>query len=134
METTAGKLRRPKKTLTSSQGRKKVPVAYDERLTGRVRKLMKAHSRVTEREQFGGIGFLVRGNMACGVLGQDLLVRVGPAGHEAALAEKHVRPFALTGRPSRGWVLVAPAGMGTEARLRRWVEAGLRFAQTLPPK
>ena len=109
-------------------------MAYDERLVSRIRRLLKGRKQMTEREQFGGIGFLVRGNMACGVLGEDLLVRVGPDAHQAALADHHARPFALTGKPSRGWVLVGPPGLQTEAGLRRWVDLGLRFAQSLPPK
>jgi TfoX/Sxy family transcriptional regulator of competence genes len=109
-------------------------MAYNERRASRVRKLLKGRKQIREREQFGGIGFLVRGNMACGVIGEDLLVRVGPDGHEAALADPHGRPFALTGKPSRGWVLVAPGGLTSEAGLRRWVELGVRFAQSLPAK
>jgi TfoX/Sxy family transcriptional regulator of competence genes len=109
-------------------------MAYNQRLASRVRGILKGRKQITEKEQFGGIGFLVRGNMACGVLGEDLLVRVGPAGHEAAIANRHARPFALTGKPSRGWVLVEPSGLRTEPGLRRWVELGLRFAQSLPSK
>jgi len=109
-------------------------VAYDAKLAERIRKLLTRRSSVTEKEQFGGVGFLYRGNMAVGVLGADLLVRVGPQQHEAALKSPHARPFALTGRPSKGWVLVGPSGVKSAAGLQKWVELGLAFAKTLPAK
>jgi hypothetical protein len=89
---------------------------------------------VTEREQFGGIGFLLKGNMAAGVIGSDLLVRVGPSGHDAAMMDRHAKPFAISGRPSRGWVLVRPEGLQSAARLRKWLDLGIAFAGGLPPK
>lgn len=107
---------------------------YDTTLAERIRKLLIRRPRVTEKEQFGGVGFLYRGNMACGVLGRDLLVRVGPDQDAAALRSPHTRPFALTGRPSKGWILVAPDGSKAAAGLRKWVELGLAFAKTLPAK
>ena len=109
-------------------------MAYDEQLAARIRTLLVHRRGVSEKEQFGGVGFLFRGNMACGVIGKDLLVRVGPEGHESALKGQHVRPFAITGKPARGWILVVPAGTRTPASLKKWVERGLEFARTLSPK
>ncbi len=107
---------------------------YDEALASRVRKLLGGKRTLTEKEQFGGIGFLVRGNMACGVLKQSLLVRVGPDRHAEAMGMKGAGPFALTGRPSKGWVLVGPSGLKSEASLAKWVEMGVEFAGSLPAK
>jgi hypothetical protein len=109
-------------------------VAYDKALAARVRKALADQWKVTEREQFGGIGFLLKGNMAVGVIGSDLLVRVGPANHDAAMIDRHAKPFALSGRPSRGWVLVRPEGLKSAASLRKWVGLGIAFAGGLPPK
>jgi TfoX/Sxy family transcriptional regulator of competence genes len=107
---------------------------YDAKLAQKIRKIIQRRANVTEREQFGGVGFLYRGNMAVGVIGRDLLVRVGQDQDAAALKSPHTRPFALTGRPSKGWILVAPQGSKSAAGLRKWVELGLAFAKTLPAK
>lgn len=109
-------------------------MAYDEKLAGRVRELLRGRRNLTEKEQFGGVGFLIGGNMAVGVIGKDLLVRVGPQAHESALKSQHARVFSLTGRPSRGWLLVAPAGVASKSALGAWVEKGIAFAKTLPAK
>ncbi len=115
-------------------GGEEVPLAYDHALAARVRKALAAQRKVTEREQFGGIGFLLNGNMAVGVIGTDLLVRVGPANHDAAMKDRHAKPFALTGRPSRGWILVGLEGLKSAASPRKWVERGIAFAGDLPAK
>ncbi len=109
-------------------------MAYDEKLAERIRSLLHRRPHLSEKEQFGGVGFLYRSNMAVGVLGADVLVRVGPEQHEAAMKSPHARPFALTGRPSKGWVLVGPGGVKSAADLKKWVELGLAFAKTLPAK
>jgi TfoX/Sxy family transcriptional regulator of competence genes len=109
-------------------------MAYDEALAQKVRTYLQGNALVTESRQFGGIGFLVRGNMAVGVLGSDLLVRVGPDRHDEAMKSPHAKPFALTGRPAKGWLLVKPAGLKNAPSLRKWVELGLAFAVTLPAK
>ena len=109
-------------------------MAYDASWPNEYVELLKRHPHLTEKQQFGGVGFLYRGNMAVGVLGGDVLVRVGPAQHEAAMKSAHARPFALTGRPSKGWVLIGPGGVKSAARLNKWVELGLAFARTLPAK
>jgi len=108
---------------------------YDAALADRIRKALGRQPGLTEREMFGGVGFMLRGNMACGVSGKEMIVRVGPAAHEAAMKEPHVRPFDLSaGKPPKGWLLVRPAGLKTEAALKRWVERGVAFARSLPPK
>lgn len=108
---------------------------YDAVLAKRIRKCLGRQPSLIEKEMFGGIGFLIRGNMACGVHDREMIVRVGPEGHNAALKEAHVRPFDLSGgRPARGWVLVKPSGLKTEAALKKWVDRGLTFARSLPPK
>lgn len=109
-------------------------MAYDEKLAARVRAILPHGRNLTEKEQFGGIGFLVGGNVAVGVIGKDLLVRVGPENHAAAVKSKHAKAFSLTGRPSRGWVLVGPAGLTSKAHLARWAELGVAFAKSLPAK
>lgn len=83
---------------------------------------------------FGGLAFLARGNMACGVMNDDLIVRVGPDGHAGTLAQPYVRIFDVTGRAMKGWVLVVPEGCETDAGLEGWVHQGLAFALTLPAK
>lgn len=109
-------------------------MAYDEQLAERVRDVLALHEDLVERKMFGGISFLLAGNMACGVLGDELIVRIGPEEHERALAEPHVGPFEFTGRASRGMVVVAPQGIETDEELASWVEAGAGFAGSLPPK
>jgi TfoX/Sxy family transcriptional regulator of competence genes len=109
-------------------------MAYDSRLAARVRKLIGARRSVAEREQFGGIAFLVNGNVACGIIGDDLLVRVGPERHDEAMKSGDARPFSLTGRPSKGWILVRAGGLRSAPALKRWVELGVSFAKSLPAK
>jgi hypothetical protein len=83
---------------------------------------------------FGGIGFLLRGNLCCGVHGADLIVRVDPGDSEELLKEEGVRPFDLTGKPMRGWLLVAPDQLRLDAAFNSWVEPSVRFVSKLPPK
>jgi TfoX/Sxy family transcriptional regulator of competence genes len=108
---------------------------YDEDFAGRVREQLSGQDGVSEKQMFGGLAFLLAGNMAVGLSGSgELMVRVGPDGTEQALAEPHTRLFDMTGRPMRGWILVAPEGVSTEQALNGWVTRGLEFARTLPPK
>lgn len=109
-------------------------VSFDETLGSRIRDLLDARDDVDERRMFGGIAFLLTGRMFCGVVGDDLMVRVGPERYEPAMAEPHVRAMDFTGKPFVGYVYVAPAGVKTKAALQRWVESGLEFASTLPIK
>lgn len=107
---------------------------YDERLAERIRSVLERRRGISEKKMFGGLAFLVRGNMFCGVLGHDLMVRTGPAEYDAAIALPHAREMNLTGRPLRGLVYVDAAGVRTGSQLRSWVDRGLRFARGLPAK
>lgn len=100
-------------------------MAYDERLAARVREALGKRVAFEERKMFGGLCFLVRGGMALGITGDDLMVRVGRERYEAALGEPHVRPMDFTGRPLKGMVYVAPAGTRDDGALARWVDVGL---------
>jgi TfoX/Sxy family transcriptional regulator of competence genes len=109
-------------------------MAYDEVLAQRIRAALADVPGLTEKKMFGGIGFLVYGNMACGVSGAGLMVRIKPESTDAALAQPSVRVFDLTGRPMKGWVLVEPDGLQSDQDLSAWVEQGVAFAQSLPSK
>jgi TfoX/Sxy family transcriptional regulator of competence genes len=109
-------------------------VAFDEVLADRIRDLLAPRAELTERKMFGGIAFMVGGNMAVGVIGDDLMVRLDSADAERALAEPHTRPMDFTGRPMKNMVYVDPLGTSTDADLAAWVEAGADFAASLPPK
>jgi hypothetical protein len=109
-------------------------VAFDEQLADRVRELISAHADLSERRMFGGIGFMLAGNMAVGVIGEDLIVRLDPEDAQRALAEPGVREFDFTGRPMNGWVYVGPEATAEDEALEGWVEAGAGFAATLPEK
>lgn len=106
---------------------------FDEKLALRIQKILEGFD-ATERKMFGGIAFLDRGHMFCGVAGDDLMVRVGPERYESALAESHARPMTFTGRPMRGLVYVSAEGTRSEAALRKWLERGLQFTATLAAK
>jgi len=109
-------------------------MAYDETLAKRLRKLLAAEPGLSEREAFGGLSFLVDGNMTVGVIGDELVVRVGPEAFKAALGKAHARPFDFSGRPVKGWVYVAPEGLASDKELAAWVVKGLEFTRALPPK
>ena len=109
-------------------------MAYDETLADRVRDVVGARSGVTERKMFGALAWMVGGNMACGVLREELLVRLGREGAERAIAEPHVRQFASAdGRQMTGFVVVDPAGIADDEDLAGWVDAGADHAASLPP-
>jgi hypothetical protein len=114
--------------------RRRGDMAYDEDLAGRVREQLAAEPAVTEKAMFGGLAFLLHGNTAVGLSGQELMVRVGPEASDDALAHPHTRPFDMTGRPMKGWVLVAPDGVAGESDLATWVARGVRFARSLRAK
>jgi TfoX/Sxy family transcriptional regulator of competence genes len=109
-------------------------MAYDEALASRVREMLGDNPEIIERQMFGGIAFMLSGNMAVGVSKDDLMVRIDPDEQDEALAQPSVRIFDMTGRPMKGWILVAPEATEDDAHLQKWVEAGLDFAGSLPPK
>ncbi len=108
-------------------------MAYNEKLAERIRSQLDGIPFV-EKKMFGGVAFLIRGNTACGVNKDDLVVRVDPERHSTLLKKPHIKPFDLTGRPMKGWLLVEADGCKTEKQLGAWVREGIEFALTLPPK
>ena len=109
-------------------------MAYDESLAARVKEILSEYPEIADRKMFGGLAFMLAGNMCCCVTDKGLMVRVGPESYEAALTLPHAGVMDTTGRPMRGWVLVQPAGLETDAGLNRWVGRGAEFAATLPAK
>lgn len=109
-------------------------MAFDETLANRVRDIFGHDPAIGERKMFGGLAFMHGPHMCCGLIGDELMVRVGPVAYAAALAEPHVRPMDFTGRPLTGMVMVAAEGVASEAALRRWVERGVAFVGALPAK
>jgi len=107
---------------------------FDERVAQRVRDILAEECPAKERRMFGGLAFMVNGHMCCGIVGEDLVVRVGAEGHEQALSQPHARAMDFTGRPMTGFVYVGPAGYPTKAALKTWINRGLRFVLSLPPK
>lgn len=100
----------------------------------RLREVVAAEPGYVEKKMFGGIAMMVGGNLAVGVHGDDLLVRVGPQHYEALLAEPGAGVFAMTGRVSRGMLVIEAAAVADDDELRRWVSRGVAFARSLPPK
>jgi TfoX/Sxy family transcriptional regulator of competence genes len=109
-------------------------MAFDEAVAGRVREALAGAPDVIEKKMFGGVAFMVRGNMCCGVIGDRLMLRVGPDRHEAALSRPHARPMDFTGRPMKGMVYVEPAGFASAADLKTWIARAMEFTLSLPAK
>lgn len=110
-------------------------MAVDEKLAQRVRNRLGTQEGLAEKRMFGGLAFLLDGNMCVGVHGKELIVRLDPGETISALARPHTRIFDLSGgRPMQGWILVEPAGVKTDAMLAKWVRVGVAFASSLPKK
>ena len=109
-------------------------MAYNEILAGQVRMEIGAQPGIREKVMFGGISFLLNGNLACGVIGDELILRVKPEDTQQVLSQPHTRVFDMSGKPMRGWVVVMPEGLQTAAELKRWVKQGIEYAATLPGK
>jgi hypothetical protein len=109
-------------------------MAFDEVLADRVRDVLADEVGVAEKRMFGGVAFLLHGNLACGLYQDSVLVRLPPEQAEAALSEPGIRRFDMTKRPMRGWILVGPDACAEDEDLRRWVERGLAYAGSMPPK
>ncbi len=107
-------------------------MAYDENLADRIRKVLARHKALTEKKMFGGVAFMLGGKMCCGVVKNDLVVRVGPEHHEEALAQPHARPMDFTGWPMKGFLFIGPAGYRTDEALAKWVKQAVEFVSTLP--
>lgn len=109
-------------------------MAYDEALAQRVREMLGDNPEITQRKMFGGIAFMLSGNMAVGVSKSDLMVRVDPMNHEHELAQPGARQADMGGRPMKGWILVGPEATAEDSGLEEWIARGLDFAGGLPPK
>jgi hypothetical protein len=110
-------------------------MSIDVELAERVRDELMGEAGLVEKAMFGGLAFLLDGNMAVGITSEgELMVRVGPEGEAEALADPHARRFDMTGRPMKGWILVERAGFETEHALNAWVRQGVEFARGLPRK
>jgi TfoX/Sxy family transcriptional regulator of competence genes len=109
-------------------------MAFDEGLAERVRALVTREPEVSERKMFGGLCFMSSGNMCFGIVGSELMIRVGPDGHTKALGLPHAREMDFTGRSMRGMVFVGEDGISEDEDLATWLRRGLDFASTLPSK
>jgi len=110
-------------------------MAYDEPLAERIRELFGKEKGVTEQKMFGGLGFMIGGNMAIAASGQGgLMVRVDPDESDAICAKSKAEPMVMRGRPMAGWLRVATADVKTKAQLQKWVKLGATYARSLPPK
>lgn len=109
-------------------------MGFDETLVARIREVVRGRPDVIEKRMVGGRSFIVGGHLCCGVIGSDLMVRVGSAAHESTLNAPHVRPMQFAGRHLIGYVLVAPAGYESGAKLAAWVNRGIDYISTLPAK
>jgi TfoX/Sxy family transcriptional regulator of competence genes len=108
-------------------------MAFNEKLAERIRAEF-GKLPFVEKKMFGGVGFLVHGNMACGVHKQSMIVRVNPDKHTALLKKPHAHPFDITGKPMKSWLMVEADGYKTSKQLSAWVKEGIEFALTFPTK
>ena len=109
-------------------------MAFDESLAARIRQRLAPRKSVEEKKMFGGVGFLLHGNMLVGVWKDSLIARLGPDEGALALLEPHVKEFDITGRAMKGWVLVGPEGVEGDEQLGGWIERATKFVKTLPAK
>jgi len=109
-------------------------MTYSESLALRIRQALAGRRGITEKKMFGGVGFLLHGNMCVGIWHSSLIARLGPDEGAAALEEPHVAPFDITGRPMKGWIMVEPDGIDTDDQLAGWIRRSIDFVSTLPKK
>jgi TfoX/Sxy family transcriptional regulator of competence genes len=109
-------------------------MAFSEPLAQRIRQRLGRRKNVEEKKMFGGMGFLLNGNLLVGVWKDSLIVRVGPDNYDDALLEPHVREFDITGKPMKGWVLVEPKGIEGDDQLADWIQWAVKFVGALPAK
>jgi TfoX/Sxy family transcriptional regulator of competence genes len=109
-------------------------VAYDTEVADRIRARIGPRPGLTERQMFGGIAFMINGNMAVGVSGEELMVRVGEESHEQAVAQPGARTFDMGARPMKGWISVTDDGYDSEEAFGYWIDQGLAYAESLPAK
>ena len=109
-------------------------MAYDEGLAERLRDALSEQRNLTEKKMFGGLAFMLNGHMFCGIVGDELMVRVGPEKYQNALSLPYARQMDFTGKPMKGYVYVAPDGFESDEDLTAWANRGAEFVRTLPPK
>jgi TfoX/Sxy family transcriptional regulator of competence genes len=109
-------------------------MAFSEALAKRIRERLNRRRNVVEKKMFGGVGFLLNGNMLVGVWKESLIVRLSDDQGEAALLEPHVSEFNITGRTMKGWLLIAPEGVASDDRLNSWIQRAVKFVEKLPAK
>ena len=109
-------------------------MAYDEKVAQRLRTAFAGRADIVEKKMFGGIAFMHRGNMCCGIVGDTLMARVGPSQYQEALARPHAREMDFTGKPLKGFVYVDPPGFSDDGELRRWIGMCEEFTASLPAK
>lgn len=103
---------------------------FDEHLAARIRSVLSSRADVVEKRMFGGLAFMVNGRMCCGIVKDDLMLRVGPSRHQEMIAKPHARVMDFTGKPSKGMIYVSPEGLRTDAALRSWIGEALAFVQS----
>ena len=109
-------------------------MAYEDAVADRVRKILKRRKGISERKMFGGIAFMLNGNMVCGVIKKDLVLRLGKERAAKALSEPHTREMDFTGKAIKSMVYIDPAGYESDDQLRAWVQRAFDYAKTLPAK
>ena len=109
-------------------------MAFDEKVAQRVRQAVSAHQGLSERKMFGGLCLMLHGNMFAGIIGDELMLRVGKDNFAALLAQPAARPMDFTGKPMDGYLYVSPNGFADDDDLQRWMDRALDFVETLPPK
>lgn len=107
---------------------------YDEGLAQRIRETLRDRHDLNEKRMFGGLAFLLGGNMCVGIVGEELMVRVGPEAYEASLRQPHARAMDFTGKPMRGLLYVGARGIESDEDLEAWVARGVAYAGSLPAK
>lgn len=107
---------------------------YDESLAERIRLTFGRKKNIVEKKMFGGVGFLLNGNMCVGIWKDSLVVRIGPEEYKPALAQPHVKKFDITGKEMKGWVLVRLEGLETDEDLAKWIKLAVKFVSPLIPK
>lgn len=109
-------------------------MAYDMGLVERIKQMVKDQPGLTEKKMFGGVGYLINGNMACGVIKDELVVRLGEVKNAEALDQPFTRQFDFSGKPMAGWIFVEKRGFKSDVNLQKWVSLGVEYALSLPPK
>ena len=109
-------------------------VAYNRKLAQRLEALVKTKKGFAQIKMFGGVGFLLNGNMCFGVYKEDLILRLGEGTAEKVLKERHTKPFDITGRAMKGWVMVMPQGTKTDGQIAAWTDDAIKFVRALPAK